>query len=149
MAQVVRSWTAIVATTRKPAANGRQRTGTDGGDKFVSNLLFGIELFRRHSQFAVAVEFNQVSLSLSQRMGISHSILDFRFWIGGSGFEVKSKKTLFTFWVANLLPRRCRQHSTMNWVNLVRARLGISNSSDSGVGHKRRTDQSPFPSLWG
>jgi hypothetical protein len=91
MTHVIRSGTAIVATARKPAANRRQRTRADGGDKFVSNLPFGIELFRRHSQFTVAVKFNQISLSLSYWTGIIHGILDLGFGIGSNKFQGKSK----------------------------------------------------------
>jgi hypothetical protein len=58
MAQVVRSGTAIVATAREPATNGRQRTRANGSNEFISDLPFGIELFRCHSQLAMAVEFN-------------------------------------------------------------------------------------------
>jgi hypothetical protein len=49
MAQIVRRGTAIVATAREPALNGGHGTRTDGGDEFVSDLPFGIELFGCHS----------------------------------------------------------------------------------------------------
>lgn len=58
MTQVVRSGTAIVATASEPAANGRKRSRADKGNEFVSNLPFGIELFRRHPQLTVAVKCN-------------------------------------------------------------------------------------------
>lgn len=58
MTQIVGSGTAIVAAAREPAAYGRQRARADKGNEFVSNLPFGIELFRRHPQLAVAVEFD-------------------------------------------------------------------------------------------
>ena len=64
MTQIVGSWTTIVASGCEPAVDDGEGAGADYSNTLISYIPSGIELLRRHSQLAVAVEKNQLSLSL-------------------------------------------------------------------------------------
>jgi hypothetical protein len=73
MTHIGRLRTAVVATSSKPASNGRHGTGTDKGDRFVSHLPFSIELLWGHAKLTVSVEVDEGLLSFGKRTGFDSS----------------------------------------------------------------------------